>query len=233
VLLPTFSHQAAAVEHARILSTMNRSLRGLLVVMVPAAAGLAALAPLVVGTVFERGAFDARSTELTARAVRFYAPGLVAFSLYKVFTPAFYALKDTATPVRIGLRAVGANLALNLVFLLTLPLYYKHAGLALATVLAAAGNATALGWTLHRRLGSPGWISIARTGLGALCCAGLMAAVCAWAGAGLTPRLGRGGALAVAVGGGIVVYALLAGIVCRRERRELIEALTRRGHDEG
>jgi putative peptidoglycan lipid II flippase len=231
VLLPTFSHQAAAVQHAEIRRTLNRALRGLLVVMVPAAAGLAVLAPLVVSTVFERGAFDARSTLLTARAVRCYAPGLVAFSLYKVLTPAFYALKDTVTPVRIGLRAVGLNLVLNLLFLLTLPPDYKHGGLALATVLAAAANAAALGWTLHRRLGSPGWASIARTGAAALVCAGVMAAVCGWTGAVLTPRMGRGGALAVAVTGGILLYGALAGLVCGRERRELMEYRRKRKKD--
>ena len=234
VLLPTFSRQAARVDHAEIKRTLNRSLRGLLLVMAPAAAGLLALAPAVVELTFQRGAFDAWSTVLTTRAVCFYAPGLVAFSLYKALVPAFYALQDTTTPVRIGVRVVGLNLLLNIAFLLTWPLYYKHAGLALATVIAAVVNAVALGWSLHRRLGSPGWREIARSALVIGVCAGIMGLAVKGVHRALLEQAGDVGALVAAVAAGALLYGGLTAAACGRERRELLDMWRRRkkaGHD--
>ncbi len=70
--------------------------------MTPAAVGLFVLAEPVVRMLFEHGSFGPQSTWLTARALSFYAPGLMVFCLAKVFVPAFYALQDTRTPVRSG-----------------------------------------------------------------------------------------------------------------------------------
>lgn len=151
VLLPTLSRSAARREHAAMAKTVETSLIHLMMIMAPAAVGLLLLADPMVTLAYQRGRFDAHSTLLTARALRFYAPGLVTFSLYKVFVPAFYALKDTRTPVKIGLMAVGINLALNLLFVFTWPEFYRHAGLALATVLAAACNGVTLAVLLQRR----------------------------------------------------------------------------------
>jgi putative peptidoglycan lipid II flippase len=63
-----------------------------------------------------------------------YALGLLGFILVKVLVPGFTSRKDMKTPVRFGIYAVVANMILNLV--LVFPL--AHAGLALATSLAAS-----------------------------------------------------------------------------------------------
>lgn len=160
VLLPTFSGHMASTDTDRMKRTLNRALRNLLFVMIPAAAGLLILARPIVEMIFEWGNFTRQSTSLTAVALQFYAPGLVVFSLAKVFVPAYYAMQDTRTPVRIGLCAVLLNLVLNVTFVLTWPLYLKHAGLAFATVLAEGFYALTLAALLHRRIGSPGWRSI-------------------------------------------------------------------------
>ena len=131
-------------------------LRTLLFVMTPAAIGLFALARPIVRLLFERGTFDPMSTELTARALTFYAPGLMVFCLAKVFVPAFYALKDTRTPVKIGLCSVALNFSLNVTFALTLPEYWRHAGMAFATVIAEGFNGLMLAYFLRRRLGPLG-----------------------------------------------------------------------------
>jgi putative peptidoglycan lipid II flippase len=157
VLLPTFSHQAAHDKVADIPKTLARSLYGLMLIMVPATLGLMALSTPAVQLAFESGAFDAQSRILTARALCFYAPGLIVFSLYKVLVPAFYALKDTRTPVRIGLFAVALNTGLNILLIITLPTYYKHAGLALATVVSSGVNCILLAILLSRRVGRIGW----------------------------------------------------------------------------
>lgn len=161
VLLPAFSSHAAEKNLGTMRETINRSLRHIFYIMTPAAAGLLVLAPLLLRTLFESGSFDAASTLLSARALRFYAPGLVVFSAAKVLVPAFYAGQDTRTPVRIGIYVVLINLTLNIVLILTLPTYWKHAGMAFSTVAAEAAGMTALGMILTRRIGRLQWRLVA------------------------------------------------------------------------
>jgi putative peptidoglycan lipid II flippase len=181
VLLPTFSTHVAKGKTESMRSTISDSLRHLIFIMTPASLGLLALAPVIIQMLMEWGGhFDEQSTLLSARALIFYAPGLVVFSMAKVFVPAFYAMQDTKTPVRIGIYTVLLNLILNITFILTLPLYWKHAGMALSTVLSGAVNMTILGTLLSRRVKNIEWRKISRTFFRSLGSALLMAAV-AWA----------------------------------------------------
>jgi putative peptidoglycan lipid II flippase len=129
--------------------------------MLPAALGLLVLAPNILSAIYEWGGnFNDNSTLLSARALMFYAPGLVVFSAAKVFVPAFYAMKDTRTPVRIGIYTVLLNLIMNIVFILALPEYWKHAGMAFSTVTAEAVGMAALGILLSRRIENIQWKKI-------------------------------------------------------------------------
>ncbi len=233
VLLPAFSHQAANDRHDDIRGTLLLSLRVVLLAMTPAAVGLLVLADPIVrlSYVWGGGRFDADSTLMTVRAVIFYAPGLIVFSLVKVIVPVFYALKDTRNPVRVGLWSVGVNLVLNLVFVVTWPVGYAHAGLALATVMASIFNGVVLGILLQRRIGDPGWGRIARTGMRAMMGSVLMGAM-AWytqgtaeaalLGRGLAPKLAQtvslGGAIALAM----AFYAVWLAITGRDDLRVLL-----------
>ncbi len=175
VLLPVFSGHAARSDHHRMLRTINYALRNLFYVMIPASIGLLVLARPIVQMIFERNAFGEASTEFTAVALMFYAPGLLVFSLSKVFVPAFYALQDTKTPVKVAVWCVALKIVLSLIFILTWPVHLKHAGLALATVLAETVNGVVLACLLYRRLGSPGWREIVASVLRSLIAAGIMA----------------------------------------------------------
>ncbi len=179
VLLPVFSGHAARADTSRMLSTINYSLRNLLYVMIPASIGLLVLARPIVRMIFEWRAFGDASTEYTAVALMFYAPGLLVFSLSKVFVPAFYAMQDTRTPVKVALGCVFLKIVLSVLFILTWPLHLKHAGLALATVLGETVNGLVLAWLLHRRLGSPAWRGIGASAVRCLL-ASLAMAVTAW-----------------------------------------------------
>lgn len=172
ILLPEFSGLALRRDRDEMGRTLDRSLRGLMFVMLPAAVGLGALAVPIVGLVFERGAFDADSTRITARALVCYAPGLVVFSLIKVFVPLFYAHGDTRTPVKVGALAVLLNLMLNLLFILVLPEGWKHAGLALGTVASVLAQTLVLAAISRKRFaaieGRPLRISLLRQALACL-----------------------------------------------------------------
>jgi putative peptidoglycan lipid II flippase len=83
--------------------------------------------------------------------------------LVKVLAPGFYARQDTRTPVRIGIYAMLANMGLNLLFVVPMAMAGiegPHAGLALATALAAFINAGLLFRMLKRSgvfIAQPGW----------------------------------------------------------------------------
>ncbi len=237
VLLPLFSGHAARGDETAIRRAVNHALRTLMFVMAPAAVGLWALSRPIVRMSFEWRAFDAHSTLLTARALRFYAAGMIVFSLGKVFVPAFYALQDTRTPVRVGVWTVLLNIIFSIAFMLTWPLEYKHAGIAFATVASETLNGLWLALRLHRRLGSPGWSEIGWSVLRSLACAGVMGAVAAatqgamyrrLTAAGASAKPAQIGAVVGAMAIGMVVYALLSRAVRSPEWNDVLTALRRR-----
>jgi len=234
VLLPTFSTHAAERDHASMGRTIGHSLRHLLFIMTPASLGLLVLAPYILRTIFEwNGSFNAESTLLSARALAFYAPGLVVFSAGKVFVPAFYAMQDTRTPVRIGIYVVVLNLIMNITFILTFPLYWKHAGMALATVLAEAAGMVSLAYLLTRRIKNIPWKDTGRTFLRSLLCAVAMAGA-AWlvahyasplALSHLPAKVAQLAVLTGAIATGGLTYLLIALILRAPELREIKSAM--------
>ncbi|MBI4213266.1 MAG: murein biosynthesis integral membrane protein MurJ [Chloroflexi bacterium] len=115
--------------------------------------GLIVLGRPMVGLLLERGAFGPEATVATAFALTAYAVGLPGHSTIEVASRAFYAARDTATPVRIAAVGATLNLVLSLALMRT-PLSY--AGLALANGIAALTEAILLVIMLQRRLG---WLS--------------------------------------------------------------------------
>ncbi len=237
VLLPTFSTHAAEKNTEAMRETITHSIRHLAFIMLPAALGLLVLAPAIFQALMEwGGSFNAESSLLSTRALRFYAPGLVVFSAAKVFVPAFYAMKDTKTPVRIGIYTVGLNLILNIVFILTLPTYWKHAGMAFSTVIAEAVGMVALGILLTRRMGNLHWLEILRSFLRCLFCA-LAMAVVAWLAMyawkplldGLLPsKIAQIASVILAMGVGAALYFGLTFLLRAPELREIKSAIRRK-----
>lgn len=238
VLLPVFSGHAARADHDRILRTINYALRNLFYVMIPASIGLLVLARPIVQMIFEWKEFGESSTEFTATALMFYAPGLLVFSLSKVFVPAFYAMQDTKTPVKVATGCVLLKIALSLLFIWTWPLHLKHAGLALATVLAEMVNGVVLAWLLHRRLGSPGWREMVTSALRCLGASAVMAVGAyflhhhiaqALREAAVVPdKAGQIIAVLAAIIGAMGVYIVLTLILRSPEIRTVLTALRRK-----
>ena len=152
VILPLLSRQAALREMAELKTTLNFATRLILFITLPATIGLILLRREIIEVLFQHGDFDATSTTLTAWALPFFALGLSAFSMLKVIVPAFYALQDTRTPVKVALIAMFLNIALNFLFIRPL----RNGGPALATSLSAFFNASSLFVIFYRRYGTFG-----------------------------------------------------------------------------
>lgn len=137
VILPRLSSIHAEQDGEQFQSTLDWGLRMIMLVGVPATAGLVFLAEPLIITLYQRGAFTVSSITPTALSLKAYAVGLLGFMAIKVLATAYFARQDTVTPVKYGVIAMASNMVFNL--LLILPL--AHVGLALATSLSAFINA--------------------------------------------------------------------------------------------
>ncbi len=148
-ILPMMAEQTARNDLQGMKETLSFSLRLVFFVTLPAMMGLMVLRLPIINLLFQRGAFDAHSAQMTAQALLYYALGLAAFAGIRIIVPAFYSLQDTQTPVRVALLALLVNAGGGAILMVPL----KHGGLALATSLAAALNFTLLVFLLRRKLG--------------------------------------------------------------------------------
>ena len=168
VILPGLSAHHARQEEGLFSDTLDWALRAVLFITLPAAAGLALLAPLMMSVLFERGAFNGHDVAMSSQALMAYAGGLTGFIMVKVLAPGYYAKQDTRSPVRIGLIAMFTNLVGCLAF----SPWLQHTGLALATSLAALVNGfLLLKGLLERGIYHPrrGWgVFLARLGFATL-----------------------------------------------------------------
>lgn len=152
--LPTFSAQIARGRVAEMRSSLASTLRGILLLSLPASVGLILLRVPITALLFQRGKFSAADTQLVAWALLWYAAGLVGHSIVEVVSRAFYALHDTRTPVLVGTAAMGLNVALSL----TLPAVFvnrgwlPHGGLALSNSAATFLEMLVLLVLMRRRL---------------------------------------------------------------------------------
>lgn len=152
--LPTLSLQFARGQMEEMRASLSASLRGVLLLSLPATLGLILLRKPLITLLYQRGEFTSRSTELVAWALAWYAVGLVAHSVVEVLVRAFYAMHDTKTPVLIGTGAMALNVVFSISFssLFGRLGWMPHGGLALANTLATALEMLALIFVMHRRL---------------------------------------------------------------------------------
>ncbi|NVD35613.1 murein biosynthesis integral membrane protein MurJ [Marinobacter lutaoensis] len=223
VILPSLSRKHAAASAEQFAATLDWAVRAVLLIGLPASLALVLLAEPLITTIFHYGQVTDRDVVMSAWSLRAYAVGLLAFMLIKVLAPGFFARQDTATPVRIGVIAMVANMVFNLALIVPL----AHAGLALATSLSAWLNGFLL-WRGLRREGAwrsqPGWpVYLARLAFANAVLAGVVLGLAAPAHDWLAMTgVERAQAMVVLVFGGAVAYFLalaLAGVRVRHFRQ--------------
>jgi putative peptidoglycan lipid II flippase len=209
---PAVSRLAAASDLARIRGTIAHAIGLMLLLNLPASLGLIVLAKPIVSVIFERGRFTAADTEATAAALQFYAIGLVGYSIVRIVSPTFYALRRSRLPVFASVGSVMVNVILN-VWLVGL---LGFRGLALGTSLTALMNAVVQLWMLRREIhgieGRRIVNSLARVVVASLVMTAAVWTVDrvlagSWPGNDFAVQLAR---LAIAIGVGLLTLALSA-----------------------
>jgi putative peptidoglycan lipid II flippase len=150
VAFPTLAELAARRDLAGLRHTLGQTLRLVLALTMPAAAGLVLLGQPLLQLLYQRGAFDAAATQAVYSALRFYALGLVGHACLELVARSFFAQQDTVTPLLIAAASAAANILLGVLLMGVL----GHAGLALANSLAVSAEVLVLLLILRRRLGS-------------------------------------------------------------------------------
>lgn len=160
---PTFSALAAQSDWDELQRAFTATIRSILYVTVPATIGLMLLAQPIIAMLYQRNAFNAESTWLTAWALWFYTLGLIGHSVVEILTRAFYALQNTKTPVLVGVASMGVNMLLSvaLLNLFAAGSLAPHGGIALSSSIAVTLEMVWLIWALRRQ---PGGLSVAALG---------------------------------------------------------------------
>src|SRR6185436_5362107 len=147
--LTNISKRIASNDLGGVKSDLVEAIKLAAFLNIPATAGLIFLRYPIVQVLYERGRFQPEYTIYTGDALLFYSLGLYTYSLVKIVTPVFYALKDTKTPVKYAAYVILAKVCVNLAMIRQL----GFSGLALGTSLASLLNIVLLFRALEKRIG--------------------------------------------------------------------------------
>lgn len=114
VLLPYFSSLVSPEKREQFTDIFERCFKILFILFVYITIVVIVFSSPIVKLLFERGKFDTSSSRMTSVALSWFAFGLVPFAIEIPVMQAFFALKDTRTPIWIGIFCVLINIALTL-----------------------------------------------------------------------------------------------------------------------
>ena len=171
--VPSISRSITLGNMDEFRKTLSQSMSMVFLLTVPSSVGLAVLGRSVIGAIYQGGKFTAEDTQNAASALACYAVGLAGYAALKVITPAYYALKDSRTPMVISFLSI----AINYVFAgsVTRLTGLGHSGLALSTSAVALAGFVILFARLRNRIGgiygrelikTVGLVSIASAAMG-------------------------------------------------------------------
>ncbi len=229
VLLPDLSRKLQAGDEAGSQYAVNRAAEFSLALTLPAAVALMVIPLPLISVLFERGAFSARDSILTASAVAIYGAGLPAFVLQKVLQPLYFARADTRRPFYFALVSMVVNAALAIGLMSTVGFLAAAIGASLA-----AWSMVYLLWRSSRNMGTAAAVDARLRRVAPrimLACVAMGVVLYALA-LLLTPYLHLPGwrylALAGLIAGGMLSYAFAAMVFGAFRPRDLRSALSRR-----
>ena len=149
VLFPALSRFAARGDLDGLRRTQANGMRQIALLLIPAAAATIVLAEPITRLVYERGEFDAESTDQVAEALFWFSFSLPFSGLNLLLTRTFFSLQRPWTPTGLA----GVTLAINIAVSGALYGPLGIAGVVLGTVAATAAMTIGQAYYLRRRLG--------------------------------------------------------------------------------
>jgi putative peptidoglycan lipid II flippase len=228
VVFPLIAAHAAKRDFGAMAVDFQKGIRLILIINIPAAAGLALLGQPIVRLIYMHGLLTAVDAGRMAVLLGVMVVGLPFFSVVNLMVRAFYAVKDTRTPVRIAIVDFVINLTISLILIRWLGIL----GIVVASTTSIIAQAILLERALVRKMPQMHFAPLAPSFAKVVAATAAMSAVVAggWFGVralGLGPRaadaLGVAGLIPVGIGTyGAVLWSL------RIEGRADIEAMLAR-----
>jgi len=166
-----------------VKARLDAGLRRIAFFVVPSSVAFLALGDVVAGALLQTGRFTRGDAVYVWGILAGSSIGLVASTLGRLYSSAYYALRDTRTPLRYAMVRVTVTTVLGYLCALPLP---RVLGIDPAWGAAGlTGSAGVAGWvemyllrsTFNARVGTTG---LPATYLGALWCAALLSAAVGW-----------------------------------------------------
>lgn len=149
-------------REAQLRARLEGGLRQIAFFVVPSAVVFLALGDVVVGALYQTGAFTRSMTVYVWAILAGSSVGLLASTWGRLYASTYYALQDTRTPLRFGLVRVALTIVLGLLFAIPLPPLlgidprWGAAGLTASAGIAGWVEFILLRRALGRRLGPTG-----------------------------------------------------------------------------
>ncbi len=151
--LPAMS--SALGNEQEVAETLRRriaaSTRRIAFFVVPSAAAFLALGDVIAAAIFQTGVFTHSNSQYVWAILAGSAVGLVASTTSRLYSSAYYALRDTRTPLRYAVIRVLLTTVLGYICALPLPRLLGYPSWGAAGLTASAGLAAWLEFTLLRR----------------------------------------------------------------------------------
>ena len=116
VVLPQLSKHIQSKKKDKILLIQNKALELSLFLSLPASIALIIGSEEIISSLFGYGSFNEISVSNSAKALYYFALGLPAFALIKVFSSFFFANHNTKTPFYISLISVLLNIIISIYY---------------------------------------------------------------------------------------------------------------------
>jgi putative peptidoglycan lipid II flippase len=150
VSFPVFVELLSQGKIKEFIEHFSRIVRQVLFLIIPLTILIIQLRAQIVRIFYGAPSVSWEVTISAAQTLGYFALSFVAQSLIPILARSFYAMKDTKTPVRITIIAVGLDIVGSVVLGFTMGVQ----GLALSYTISSLINAGALMVILHRRLGT-------------------------------------------------------------------------------
>jgi putative peptidoglycan lipid II flippase len=165
-MFPSMTEYTATGRMDQFRAIVREGLRSTLFISIPAAIGLIVLSLPIIQTLYEHGPFTYQDAVITSIPLMGYAIGLPGWAIGEILSRAFYALRDSKTPVIISVWQFAVKIALSLVLLdpvvwiaqmrlgaTEMASAWGMGAMAFSTSVAILLEMVALLWLLHRRIG--------------------------------------------------------------------------------
>jgi putative peptidoglycan lipid II flippase len=209
VVFPQLSRLASRREFGQMRAVLGIGMRQIALLLVPAAAATIVLGRPIVELLYQRGEFDAQSTDLVTEALAVFAISLPLSGWNLILTRTFFSLQRPWLPTTLAVGSLAVNVAVSLA------LYpIGVAGVVLGTVASNAVLTALLAWRLRPELGGLEGARLARSFAAMLLAAGALAAAAYGVHAGLDDVLGdRLIGQIVALAGGLAAGGAVYGAI--------------------